>query len=251
MKKLLLPVIIGLMAMMLAACNSDKEADQDKDKKETAQTEEKQQEEQAELQKKMDKQKVDEKKVVATVNDEKIMGAEYNNALSMVQMQMQQLGQDPTEKDAAENVKDQAIQSLVGQRLLIQDADKKGYTASKDEIKKQMSDIKGQYEDDKAFEKALKEAGLTEDEFNVQVEENIKYTKYMDKEIEVKEATDQEVQQYYDQMTAQGKESGQEIPELKDLKPQIVETLEQQKKQEKLAEHVEKLQKDAKVDINV
>ena len=61
------------------------------------------------MQKKMDKQKVEKDKVVATVNDEKIKGEEYNNVLSKSQMQYQQMGQDPTSKDAAKKIKQQTL----------------------------------------------------------------------------------------------------------------------------------------------
>ncbi len=140
MKKLLYPIIIGLLAVVLTACGSNDEADKKNDEKETKTTEketakatEEQQKQMEEMQKKLDKQKVDEKKTVAIVNDEKILGAEYNTVLSTTQMQMQQFGQDPTTKEGAKQTKEQTLNSLVGQTLLLQAADKKGYTASKAE----------------------------------------------------------------------------------------------------------------------
>ncbi|MER2142081.1 MAG: peptidylprolyl isomerase, partial [Priestia megaterium] len=106
MKKLLYPIIIGLLAVVLTACGSNDEADKKNDEKETKTTEketakatEEQQKQMEEMKKKLDKQKVDEKKTVAIVNDEKISGAEYNTVLSTTQMQMQQFGQDPTSKE--------------------------------------------------------------------------------------------------------------------------------------------------------
>lgn len=78
-----------------------------------------------EMQKKMDKQKLDEEKTVAVVNDQEILGREYNSVLTSSQMMYQQMGQDPTTKDAAEKIKNQTLDSLVGQTLLLQEADKK------------------------------------------------------------------------------------------------------------------------------
>jgi FKBP-type peptidyl-prolyl cis-trans isomerase (trigger factor) len=251
MKKLLYSILIGLMAVVLTACGSNDEADKNNDEKETAQPTEDPQKQAEELQKKLDNEKVDEKKTVVIVNDEKISGAEYNSVLSMIQMQMQQLGQDPTSKEVAEQIKEQTINSLVGKRLLLQDADKKGYTASKDAIEKQLAEIKGQYEDDEKFNEAMKQLGMNSEQLNTQIAENIKYTQYVDKEIKVEEATDKEIKEYYDQVAAQGSASGQETPKLEELKPQIKEQLEQQKKQEKLVKYVEELKKDAKVDIKV
>ncbi|MBK5481850.1 SurA N-terminal domain-containing protein [Peribacillus sp. TH16] len=251
MKKLLYPIVIGLLAVVLTACGSNDEADKKNDEKETAKTTEDQQKQMEELQKKLDKQKVDEKKTVAIVNDEKISGAEYNNMLSTTQMQMQQLGQDPTSKKVAEQIKEQTINSLVGQRLLLQAAEKKGYTASKDEIEKQLAEMKGRYENDEKFNEAMKQAGLNLEKLKTQIAKDIPYTKYVDKEIKVEEATDEEIEKYYDQVKEQAKASGQEAQKLEEMKPQIKKLLEQQKKQEKLVKHVEELQKDAKVKIKI
>ncbi|MFD4815910.1 SurA N-terminal domain-containing protein [Peribacillus butanolivorans] len=251
MKKLLYPIVIGLLAVVLTACGTNDEASKKNDEKETAKTTEDQQKQMDELQKKLDKQKIDEKKTVAIVNDEKISGAEYNSMLSTTQMQMQQLGQDPTSKKVAEQIKEQTINSLVGQRLLLQAADKKGYTASKDEIEKQLAEMKGQFENDEKFNEAMKQAGLNLEKLKTQIAENIPYTKYVDKEIKVEEATDEEIEKYYDQVKEQAKASGQEAQKLEKMKPQIKKQLEQQKKQEKLVKHVEELQKDAKVNIKI
>ncbi|MFF2290974.1 SurA N-terminal domain-containing protein [Peribacillus butanolivorans] len=251
MKKLLYPIVIGLLAVVLTACGSNDEAGKKNDDKEAAKTTEDQQKQMEELQKKLDKQKVDEKKTVAIVNDEKISGAEYNSMLSTTQMQMQQLGQDPTSKKVAEQIKEQTINSLVGQRLLLQAAEKKGYTASKDEIEKQLAEMKGQYENDEKFNEAMKQAGLNLEKLKTQIAKDIPYTKYVDKEIKVEEATDEEIEKYYDQVKEQAKASGQEAQKLEEMKPQIKKLLEQQKKQEKLVKHVEELQKDAKVDIKI
>ncbi|MCT4476226.1 SurA N-terminal domain-containing protein [Peribacillus frigoritolerans] len=258
MKKLLYPIIIGLLAVVLTACGSNDEADKKNDEKETKTTEketakatEEQQKQMEEMQKKLDKQKVDEKKTVAIVNDEKILGAEYNTVLSTTQMQMQQFGQDPTTKEGAKQTKEQTLNSLVGQKLLLQAADKKGYTASKAEIDKQLAEIKKQYESEEKFKEAMKQAGLNSETLNAQIAENIPYTKYVEKEIKVEEATDEEIQKYYDQVAEQAKTSGQKVQKLEEMKPQIKEQLEQQKKQEKLVKHVEELQKNAKVDIKI
>ncbi|MDM5296059.1 SurA N-terminal domain-containing protein [Peribacillus simplex] len=266
MKKLLYPIVIGLLAVVLTACGSNDEADKKsggketktteeqqnkKDEKETAKATEEQQKKMEEMQRELDKQKVDEKKTVAIVNDEKISGAEYNTVLSTTQMQMQQFGQDPTSKEGAKQIKKQTIDSLVGQTLLLQAADKKGYTASKAEIEKQLAQIKDQYGNEEKFKEAMKKAGLNSKMLNAQIAENIPYTKYVEKEIKVDEPTDKEIEKSYDQYAKQAKASGQKVQKLEEMKPQIKEQLKQQKKQEMLVKRVEELKKNAKVDIKI
>ncbi|MFY4773597.1 SurA N-terminal domain-containing protein [Metabacillus sp. RGM 3146] len=263
MKRFLYPLVIGLMAVALTACgandNSKKAASEDKTK--SAQTDQKaqqaqpsqaeQQKQMAEMQKKMEQQKVDEKQTVAIVNGKKILGSDYNTALSSTQMQMQQMGQDPTSKEAAKQVKAQSIDSLVGQTLLLQEADKKGYKASSAEVNKQLDQIKQQYKGEKNLQAAMKQQGIDMNKLTSQISDNIKFTKYMDKEVPVEKVTDKEIKAYYDQYAKQGGAQGQKLPKLEEVKPQIQQQLEQQKKQEKLAQIVEGLKKGAKIDIKL
>ncbi|WP_201715233.1 SurA N-terminal domain-containing protein [Rossellomorea arthrocnemi] len=256
MKKLLTTLLVALLTIGLAACGSNEESQKADDKPKTEATDKKAQEEQAkkmeEMQKKMDEQKVEKDKIVAIVNDEKINGEDFNNVLTQSQMQYQQMGQDPTSKDAAKKIKDQTIDSIVGQTLLMQQADEKGYKATDDEINKQLEEVKKQYKDDKQFEEAMKKAGFTMDELKTQIAENIKYTNYVDKEIKVSEVTEDEMKKFYDQYASQqGQDQSKDAPKFEDVKPQIKTQLEQQKKQEKLVQHVEDLKKNAKIDVKI
>ncbi len=260
MKKILTTILLATMSIVLAACganeDSQKQADNKPKTEEKSSDQTKAQKEQAkkmeEMQKKMDKQKVEKDKVVATVNDEKIKGEEYNNVLSKSQMQYQQMGQDPTSKDAAKKIKQQTLDSLVGQTLLMQQAEEKGYKASDDEINKQLEEIKKQYKDEKKFKEAMKKAGFTMDELKAQIADNIKYTTYVEKEIQVDEVTEDEMKKFYDQYASQqGQAQSKEAPKYEEVKPQIKTQLEQQKKQEKLAQRVEELKKNAKIDLKI
>ncbi|WP_445492655.1 SurA N-terminal domain-containing protein [Niallia sp. 03133] len=254
MKKWMHLLFIGLLAFVLTACSSNAEGKKAKENTETnsSQTEQQNQAKQMEeMQKKLEKQKMDENKTVAIVNDKKLLGSDYNALLASTQTQIQQMGQDPTSKEAAKQIKEQTINSLVGQTLLLQDADKKGYTASEDEINKQLDASKKQFKSDKEFNEALKNAGLDMNQLKVQIADNVKFTAYVDKEVKVDAVTDKEIEAYYDQVSQQGSSSGQKPPKLEDIKPKIKESLEQQKKQEQLVTKVEELKKQANVDIKI
>ncbi|MDR0136575.1 SurA N-terminal domain-containing protein [Metabacillus idriensis] len=255
MKKVMLPLITGLMAVVLAACGGNEESKEAKndDKAKTAETDQQkdQQKQMEEMQKKLEKQQVDEKKTVALVNDEKILGSDYNSVLQSTQGQMQQMGQDPTSKEAAEQVKKQTLDSLVGQTLLLQEADKKGYKASDEDVKKQLDETKKQFKTEKEFEAALKKSGMDMKTLEAQIADDIKFRQYIEKEVPAGEISDEEIQKTYDQYAEQGKSSGQEVPKLEEVKPQIEQSLQQQKQQEKLAQKVEELKKSAKIDLKI
>ncbi|KZZ83170.1 MULTISPECIES: SurA N-terminal domain-containing protein [Bacillaceae] len=258
MKKIMYPLTIGLMSMVLAACGAQDQAKKEEPKKTEEQakadqpSQKEQQKQMEEMQKKMEAQKVDEKKTVATVNGKAITGSDYNSVLSSTQMQMQQMGQDPTSKEAEKQVKDQTVNTLVGQNILMQEADKKGYKASADEVKKQIDEIKKQYNnDDKKFQEALKMQGMDEKQLNEQVAQSIKMNQYVSKEIPAPKVTDKEIEEYYNQFAQQGGQGGQKPPKLEEVKPQIQQQLTQQKQNEALGKKVEELKKTAKVEIKI
>jgi len=253
MKKMMSILLTGLLAVVLAACGGNegsKEAKNDKKTEETAQQKE-QQKQMEEMQKKLKAQQVDEKKTVAKVNDEEILGSDYNRALAYAQGQMQQMGQDPTSKKAAEQVKKQTLDSLVGQSLLLQEADKKGYKASEADVNKQLEEVKRPFKTEKEFKAALKKSGIDLMTLKAQIADDIKLSQYVEKEMPAGKISDEEIQKTYDQYAEQGKTAGQEVPKLKDVKPQIEQSLQQQKQQEKLAQRVEELKKNAKIDIKI
>ncbi|MFC0272581.1 SurA N-terminal domain-containing protein [Metabacillus herbersteinensis] len=258
MKKWMYTIMIGLMAVALAACNGDDEA---KEPKEEEKTEEGQaaeegqpsEEEQAaameEMQKKLEAQQVEDDKVVAIVNDQELKGIEYNGALAATQMQYQQMGQDPTTDELAKQIKEGTIETLIGQTLLLQEADKKGYKATDEDINKEIDTLKANYEDDKAFEEALKTNKITLDELKKQVADNVKYTQYVEKDVKVEEVTDEEAKEFYEQMASQG--DAEQTPEFEEVKDNVKQQLQGQKTQEKLAQVVADLKKKAKIDIKI
>lgn len=151
--------MIGLLAVVLGACSSnhDDQQSQANDQAKTAQSGQQDQEKQIKaMQKKLDQQKVDDTKTVAVVNDEKITGKDYNSVLSTAQMQYQQTGQDPTSKDAAQQIKKQAIDSLIGQALITQEADKKATKHLRKKLKNSWTKAKSSIKTSKILRKRSK-----------------------------------------------------------------------------------------------
>ncbi|MGG0888775.1 SurA N-terminal domain-containing protein [Cytobacillus horneckiae] len=251
MKKLTLLFITGLMIVVLAACGGNEEGKEAKTDDQPKAAEAEQQKQMEEMEKKLEAQQVDEKETVVVVNDKEILGRDYNNVLSSIQMQMQTMGQDPTAKDVAKEVKNQTIDSLVGQTLLLQEADKKGFKASEEEVKKQLEETKKQFKSEKEFEEALKKSGIDLKTLEAQIADGIKFNKYVEKEIPAGDISEEEINKAYDQYAEQGKKAEQEVPKLEEVKPDIEQSLQQQKQQEKLAQHVEELKEKGKIDIKI
>ncbi|VEF49005.1 putative lipoprotein [Bacillus freudenreichii] len=252
MKKMMFTLITGLMAVVLAACGGNEESKETKNDNKTKTAETDQQKKQMEeMQKKLDAQQIDEKKTVAIVNDKEILGSDYNSALTSTQGQMLQMGQDPTSKEAAKQVKNQTIDSLVGQTLLLQEADKKGYKVQEADINKHLDEMKIQFKTEEEFRAALKKSGMDMKTLETQIADDIKIKQYVEKEVPAGEITDKEIQKTYDEYAEQEKSAGQEVPKLAEVKPQIEQSLRQQKQQKSIVQQVNELKKSAKIDIKI
>ncbi|MFC4801731.1 SurA N-terminal domain-containing protein [Neobacillus sp. GCM10023253] len=254
MKKMMFAVITVLMAVVLAACGGNEESKAKNDEKAKTSVTDQQKEQQKqmeEMQKKLKAQQIDEKKTVAIVNNKKILGSDYNSALATIQGQMQQMGQDPTSKEAAKQVKNQTIDSLVGQTLLLQEADKKNFKVTEAAINKRLDEVKKRFKTNKEFEAALQKSGMDMKTLKTQIGDDIILNQYVEKEVPADKVTDEEIQKAYDQYAEQGKSTGQEVPKLEDVKQQIQQSLQQQKQQESLAKQVEELKQNAKIDIKI
>lgn len=168
----------------------------------------------------------------------------------MSQMQFTSMGQDPTTEELATQLKDYTLESLVGQTLIMQEIEKKGYEAKEEDINKQLDTLKANYENDDAFNEALKTNNLTLDELKAQIADTVKYDQYVKNDLKVEEVTDKEVKEYYDKMTSTGDESA-ETPKYEDVKDRLKTNLEGQKTQEKLAAKVEELRETAKIELKL
>ncbi len=243
--------LVALFALALAACggneeskgdekNKDEQQQNNKDKEKTEQMEE--------MQKKMEEQQVDEDKVVAQVNDKEIKGIDYNRALGQMQMQYQQMGQDPTSKEVAEQLKKQVVTGLVDFEVIVQEAESKGYKASEEDVNKQIDEIKGQFDDEKKFEEALKTNKLTEDQLKEQISDQIQYETYVEKEIPTDEVSEEEMKKYYEQMK---QAQGDQAPKYEEVKDQLKQQVQQQQQQEKVTQKVKELKKDAEISVKI
>jgi hypothetical protein len=247
-KRILLPFITGALALSLAACGEDDKAAKDEKPEKAAQAE---MESAEEMQAKLAEQQVEKNKVVAVVNDEELKGEQYNAALTSLQGQMQQMGQDPSSKESAKQVKMQALDTVVNQTLILQKAKEEKINASESEIDKDYSAFVEQFGDEKTMKEALKSQNVDVKTIKEQIAEFIVIQKYQNKVAPVEKVTDKEIKEYYDQAAAQTKESGQELPPLEEVSDEIKEMIEQEQQQKQLAAHVEKLKADAEIELKI
>ncbi|WP_171016757.1 SurA N-terminal domain-containing protein [Pseudalkalibacillus caeni] len=234
-----------VLTLALAACNGDNEA-KDTDKNKDQATEEKadQNKDKKQAQK---IEKIDENKVVATVNGEEIKGSEYNKMVTTITNQMHMSGKDPFAEGNEDKIKDQAINNLVDKALLLQEAKDKGYEATDEEIETELEQIKAQFGDDKKFEEALAKQNVTVEELKDQYKDVVVVDKFVKKEVGEQKVTEEEMKQFYEDFS----KDAENAPKYDETKGQIKDYLKQQKTQQEVAKIIEKLKENADIKIEV
>ena len=255
-KKLFLPFAAGALALSLAACSEDEDtATEETPQEETPQNEENQEgaseEQAADIQAKLAEQQVDDSEVVAIVNGQELTGTDYNAALTSVQGQMQQAGQDPTSEEVLEQIKAQALDTVVNQTLILQQAKEEDVTASENEVDERYATLEEQYGGEEALSQALTAQGMDIETLKLDIKDSILFEKYQDKVVPADEVKEEEIQAYYDQVAAQSEESGQELPPFEEVREEIAGILKEQQQQEKMIAHLEELKESAEIELKI
>lgn len=264
-RKFIFVLLAGLVALGVAACDSAQGGKSDSSGNKNKSTAAAGQNKQSGV-----KGKVKSDKTVATVNGDDIKGVDYNGMLQQLQSQAQQQSQQqgqqaaPMKGAALKQVKKQAIDALVGNELILQDADKRGIKPSKAAVQKQVDATKKQYKTKKKLDAALKSSNLTMKQFRERTADQIQVQAYEKKVIGPIKVTDKQVKNYYKQYAAQsqaqqaqqGQQQGQQgqsskVPPLKKVKPQIKQQLQQQKQQQQVGKIISKLKKKGKIKVFV
>ncbi len=172
--------------------------------------------------------------VAAIVNGVNITDEEVN----MTQQSSIQQGQQIS--------KDQALEYLIDQEILLQKAKEEGYSLTDAEAESYMETILAQQNSTlKDYKLQLQQQGISyEDQLQYVKEESAKQN-YKDDALEGRNfsVTNQEARDYYDTY----KQENPDIPPFEDVKEDIISSLEQQKRQEAINSLIENLKEDADI----
>ncbi|WP_209121290.1 SurA N-terminal domain-containing protein [Alkalihalobacillus sp. BA299] len=194
--------------------------------------------------------------VVAEVNGKEILREEFEQAyvgqLTQVAMQSKMYGEEVNQ----DQLKEQIVDSMVGQELLIQEADRAGYNASEKDIDETLDGLLAQYglDSKEEFMVALEEQGMDKDEVMSQLQTQVKVDKLLASESGDIEPTDKELEELYDQIKAQQEQMGgeeAEVPSFAEIKSDLVEHVKKQKTAEAAQALIEKLRAGADITIHL
>ena len=231
MKKVISILVIGLI-ILLAACGNDEKEDNASEEANTNPQEVTMEKDEV----------VDESQVVVEINDSEVKGERYNATYLQTKMRVAQFGQDTEDK---ENLKEITLNELIAQELIKQEATKSGIEVSDEDVQKEFDELKTQNKD--TFNDYLDKFKLTEESLKNQIRFSQTLSNYMEQEIKVEEVTDKDIKETYEQL----KKDMEDIMKFEEAEPIIKNQLTSQRQADALQQKVEELMEQAEIKKNI
>ncbi len=191
--------------------------------------------------------------LVATVDGEGISKQQYERELEAMKATYEQQGmpEDQMDSKMKEELEKSVLDQMINAELLLQKAEKDGISIEEKEIDEELKNIKGNFEDEKQFEEALKKNEMTEKDLKDQLKKQLAVNKYLDSKIGEVEATDEEIQAMYDQYKQLAQAQEQEPEALEKIKPQLEQQVLSEKENEQISKLIEDLRKENEDKIKI
>ncbi|CQR46382.1 Chaperone SurA [Paraliobacillus sp. PM-2] len=187
---------------------------------------------------------VGEDMVVAVVNGEKLTGEKYNTVYTQTKTLLSEQGQDV---DDQAFIKERALNALVSQEVLSQDAEENGINITDKEIDDYIAEAKAQFDSEELFEQELEKLNYTIESFREQVAMQLEQKAYVKESFGDIEVSDEEIESYYNEL----KKQSDELPKLEEVRDSIEAQLANKQLQDKLNQRIKKLKDDAEIEMNI
>lgn len=152
---------------------------------------------------------------IATVNGEEIYMEALQGQMEQYEMMMAQQGMDLEDEENAElvaQIQQDALNQLVDQEILFQEAEAQDIEASEEEVEAELEQIQAQFESEDEFQEALESQGYTTEELEDEIRDFIKVQELQTMnhlEDDAYEISEDEAREHYEQMAAQNPEIGE------------------------------------------
>ncbi len=136
--------------------------------------------------------------VVVTVNGKEITGKEVEQALENFLMQNRQRIPPDQMEQAKISLRKQALENLINQSLLLQEADRQGVNPGKEAVDARFKEITQRMPNPEEFQKVLSSMGMSEEAFRQELSQNLKIETLMEANMtDIKEVTEEESAAFY------------------------------------------------------
>lgn len=192
--------------------------------------------------------------VVAEVNGEEIPKADFLEAYELREGAAAQQAQAGAEQPDEEQLTDEVVQSLVNEELLSQEAERRGIEPTDEQVQSTLAELaaqNGMKNPDQLVE-ALEQQGYDKEEVDEQAALQTTFDLLVAEVAGPIKASDKDVRALYEQLSQQsGGEGGQQVPPLKQIRPQLVDQVESQQESEAARSLIDQLREDADITVHV
>lgn len=187
---------------------------------------------------------------VAMVNGVKISREDYEENRSQVEASAVGQGADITDTAVAEQINTQTIETLINTELLKQEAEKLNIIVSDEDIEARRTEIVEQIGGEEALVARMSELNLTEETLRNDIADELLIQKLFAQEVDTAgvEVTEEEVEQVFAQVGAQGEGSITLDDETREI---IVTNIRMSKEQTLVTEYIQKLRAEAEVEVTL
>lgn len=186
--------------------------------------------------------------IVAKVNGTEITRNQFDETLEQL-YNSQGIDVGSLDESQQQQLQASVVDQLVNNELLLQSAENENITATDEEINTQIQSIKEQLGSDEEYQNALLANNLTEEKLKEDLSKEVAIQKYIKTNIGEVTVSEDEIQDFYDQYSEQHSADEEEVPELEQIKPQIEQTLIQDKQNQEVEKLLEKLRAENEIEV--
>lgn len=183
----------------------------------------------------------------AVINGEKITKIDLDSRVEQLKEANQLQGIDLSDEKAITEIKKQMLNDMINEKVLLQNAKKVGISVDQNDVQTTYDQLVANFKTKEDFEKELISRNVTEKEVKESIAKQMTLNKYIQQNIDLKNinATDEEIKMLYDNYSSKQ----QNMPKLEEIKAQLANEVKQQKSRTIVLDFVEKLKKEADIEI--
>ncbi|MFN7251406.1 MAG: SurA N-terminal domain-containing protein [Anaerobacillus sp.] len=181
---------------------------------------------------------------VAIVNGKEILQQELTDQYEQIKLSYLQQGVE-IDRENEVVIKNYVLDQLVNTTLILQAAEKGGFSPSNEEVQEQLDQIKEQYGSEEELNEILEQNNLTLAKLEEEVKIQLTINQYLESEIKEPSVSQEEIIERYEQY----KQQTDEMPELEEVEGLLAEEIKQEKNQASIGELVDKLKQASEINI--
>lgn len=186
---------------------------------------------------------VDDKEVVATVNETEILGSQYNPAYRE-RKELENFNVESAKDIETDKVKEITLEGLIGQELINQESKKLDIEVTDEEVQEEVEILESQEGD--VLASLLEQFDWTQEDLEAQIRQDLTNNRYIEKTIDV-EVTDEEAKKEYERVKEET-EDKDTVPDYDEVADNVKLQMTQQKQNEELQKHIDKFKEEADIE---